>query len=133
MFAEARLDSCDERPSSPAALRILEARDERLVGKAWRTVNEVEAEREQRKAYTDDHHRGLGGDTASLRATGTMRFAIGGKKPPRNLDARGFRLLLADQATRAIALDFSKLIAINGGVERLRRVRLRRRSGKRAQ
>ena len=46
--------------------------------------------------------------------------AVGGKQPPRDLDARRFGLLLADQAARAIAVDFAELVAIDGGVERLR-------------
>ena len=130
---EARLDPGDERFEVAVARRIFEAGGERLVGKAGRAENEVEPERDQRKAHADDGDGGFGRGPSRLAAVGTLRFIVGGKEPPRDFDARGFGFFFADQTAGAIAFDLVELIAIDGGVEGFRRKRFRPRDCERTQ
>jgi len=68
-----------------------------------------------------------------LARSDATRLAVGSEEPPRNLDARGFSLLFADQTAGAIALDLIELIAVDGGVEGFGRAIGRPRTGKRPQ
>jgi hypothetical protein len=121
MLSEPRLDTRDQRLELPVARGIFEPRSERLVRQARRAVNEIKAEREERKRRTDTEHRRFRSHAIRFGAIIGARLAVGGKQTPRNLDARGLGLFLADQSARAIALDLAKLIAIDGGIEGLRR------------
>ncbi len=114
--AEARLDLRHQHLEILAVGWVLKTRDEGLIGKSGGAVIEVEAKREER-----EHHRETERNEP-LRAPGLGLgalpfFGVRGKQAPRNLDAGGFGVGVADQTTLAVAFDLFELIAIDRGIE----------------
>ena len=128
MLAQPRFDAGDESFEILVVGGIFKASRERLVGKARRAIEEIESERQQRYHGGDDNHRRSRPTCRDLLATGGALLAVGLQQPSRDLEPRRLGLALADQPAPAVRIDLAQLIAIDGGVERLARVRPRSRA-----
>ena len=92
--------------------RPVDAGLQRHVGKG--RVSDLEIERHGHRRH--DQHRRHGdrqGQAAAMRSAALLRRR---DQAPRNLVARGFGLLLADQTARQVALELGQLVAKHGAV-----------------
>ena len=85
----------------------------RLARQIGRAEHEIEARRAERQ-QDQRRERGCPPPPAHAVRRRCRRDVVRRREqPPRDFDARGFRLALADQAGRAIALDLVELVAID--------------------
>ena len=115
---EVLLNLADEGGDRLRALRFLDAGESGMRGDVGRAERHVEARRPERQNHQCRYRGGaappLRHCRGRRRSAGVARLRVRcGEEPARNFKARRFRFRLADQAGRAIAIDFLQLILVD--------------------